>query len=148
MFYVTPEQHKILYENLEKTIGITSNDTQTRNVSRLFYTNPEATVFTNNGKLLDVSCCIPSTEKSDKIMPVVENIEEMKESGELDRREAGFMKWFLMNTSTGNRHENLTKAAYFFRDLGVNWKDKVARLNAMLIEPMNDSEMKYIYSIK
>ena len=148
MFYVTAEQHKMMYENLEVVLEITSNDAQTRNVSRLFYTNPDATVYINDGKLVDVSCCIPSTEKSDKIMPVMQNLEEQAENGELDKREAGFMKWFLMNTSSGNRHENLTKAAYFFKDLGLDWKYKVSYLNNMLPEPMNEAEMKYIYSIE
>ena len=147
-FYVTPEQHKMMYENLEVALEITSNDTQTRNVSRLFYTNPDAEVITHEGKLVDISCCIPSTEKSDKIMPVMENLAEQEASGELGRREAGYMKWFLMNTSSGNRHDNLTKAAYFFKDIGIDWKEKVRYLNNMLPEPMNEAEMKFIYSIK
>jgi len=148
MFYVTPEQHKKMYENLETTMGITSNDPQTRNVSRLFYTNPDAEVIVHDGKLVDVSCCIPSTEKSDKIMPIMENIEEQRESGRLSKREAGMIKWFIMNTSEGNRHENLTRIAYFFKDLGMNWKQKVHELNAMLDKPMTEKELKYIYSIK
>ena len=147
-FYVTPEQHKTMYENLEKALNISSNDTQTRNVSRLFYTNPEATIYQNDtDKTVDISCCIPSTERSDKIMPVIQNIAEQEESGELDKRVAGFIKWFFMNTSEGNRHDNLTKAAYFFKDLNMNWKHEVSKINQMLTNPMTEPEMKYIYSI-
>lgn len=148
MFYVTPDQHKMMYENLEVTMDITSNDEQTRNVSRLFYTNPDCEIYQNEGELVDVSCCIPSTDKSDKIMPIMENLAEQESTGELGRREAGFYKWFLMNTSSGNRHQHLTNAAYFFKDLGTDWKQHVFKLNNMLAEPMKEAEMKYIYSIE
>ena len=146
-YYVTEDQHKRLYENLADALDV-HNDTQTKNVSRLWFTNPEAEIFENHAELMDITPYIPDTIKSDKIMPVITDINTQVEEGELGRREAGFIKWFLINTSDGNRHDHLTKAAYFFKDLGLPWKDRVTRLNNMLNNPMSDADMRFIYSIK
>lgn len=145
-YYVTEDQHKRMYENLAEGLDV-HNDTQTKNVSRLWYTNPKATVYENEAGLLDVTPYIPDTIKSNNIMPVITDINTQVEEGELGRREAGYIKYFLTNTSEGNRHEMLTKAYYFFRDLGLDPDTKVTRLNAMLANPMKDSDMKFIYSI-
>ena len=45
-YYVTEDQHKRMYENLADGLDV-HNDTQTKNVSRLWFTNPEATLFEN-----------------------------------------------------------------------------------------------------
>ena len=141
-FYVTAEQHKNMYANLEVALEITSNDTKTRNVSRLFYTNTDAEVFLNDGKLIDVSCCIPSTDKSDKIMPVMQNIEEQQESGEMGKREAGFIKYVLMNTGPGNRNDMIHNYLRFLQDLGTSdIANKVWGLNSMLIDPLPEHEI-------
>ena len=149
-FYVTPDQHKSLYINIEEFLGLKNNDIQTRNTSRLWYTNPDAILFDNEGQLLDVTFLLPSTDKSDTYIPRMQEVNRSLEDGEVSRREAGFIKWFLMNTSEGNRHENLTKAAYFFyQGLGLSdWKSRVSRLNLTLANPMTDREMKFIHSIK
>jgi len=146
MYYVTPDQHKIMYENIEQILGIHSNDTQTRNVSRLFYTNPNAEIiYENDGlKLVDVSCCIPDTEKSEKILPNLQNISEQEEIGEMDRREAGMFKWVIMNTSVGNRNGNLFRAGMFFKELGQDFKAKLIYLNNMLIEPLSEREINQL----
>ena len=143
-FYVTPEQHKMMYENLEQVLGISSNDPQTRNVSRLFYTNPDAEIYTNDVEnLVDVSCCIPSTEKSDKIMPIMQNVSEQEESGELDRREAGMLKWLFMNTTIGNRNGNLFRYFKFLQDINSpDPESKIKYANNMLTNPLNEQEIK------
>jgi hypothetical protein len=146
-YYVTEDQHKRMYENMAEGLDV-HNDTQTKNVSRLWFTNPEAEVIEHIGEdLFDVTPYIPDTIKSENIMPMVTNINEQVDSGEMSKREAGFTKWFITNTSEGNRHENLTNAYYFFRDLGLDPVEKVSRLNAMLFNPMTEHEMKNIYSI-
>jgi len=148
-FYVTTDQHKDLYINIEDYLSIKNNDIQTRNVSRLWYTNSKALIFKNEGVLLDVTYLLPSTDKSDSYLPKMNEINEEMEEGRLSKREAGYMKYFFAATSKGNRHENLTKAAYFFKDLGMSdWKEKVTRLNLMLSEPMSERDMKFIYSIR
>ena len=146
-FYVTSDQHKGLYMNIEEFLGLKNNDVQTRNVSRLWYTNPKAEIFENEGDLLDVTFLLPSTDKSDNYLPKMNAINDSMDSGEMSTREAGYIKWFLMNTVEGTRHQNLTQAYYFFRDIGVDPDEGVRKLNAMLAHPMTDQEMKFIYSI-
>lgn len=146
-FYVTPDQHKQLYINIEEFLGLENNDIQTRNTSRLWYTNPNAELFENDGELLDVTFLLPSTDKSDTYLPKMIEVNEAVNEGEMSKREAGYIKWFLMNTYEGNRHQNLTNAYYFFRDIGLDPVSKVASLNNRLLKPMTESEMKYIYSI-
>jgi len=144
MFYVSPEQHKQMYANIEELLNITSNDTATRNVSRLFYTNSEAEVYKNEGELLDVLACIPSTIKSDKFMPIITNINEEVDEGKLDRREAGMLKHVL--TNGGTRNDNLYKYIKFLKDLNSNdIQNKVLRLNAMFIPPLDESELKELF---
>ena len=147
-FYVTSDQHKAMYINIENFLGITNNDIQTRNVSRLWYTNPKAIIYENDGQLLDVTFLLPSTEKSDNYLPKMNEINESMNSGDISKREAGYVKWFLTSTYEGNRHQNLTNAYYFYdKELKLDATTKVARLNAMLTNPMTPAEMKYIYSI-
>ena len=78
-YYVTVEQHKELYENLSGVLDIPTYDVATRNVSRLWFTNIEAEVFTNkDGDLLDVRTSIPETEISQKILPNIVKLGEEK----------------------------------------------------------------------
>jgi hypothetical protein len=148
-FYVSPEAHKQLYINLEEFLCIHNNDTQTRNVSRLWFTNSNnSQTFENSGELFDVTPFIPDTDKSDKFKQTFNQATSNVDFDTMDIREAGMLKWFIANTSNGNRHHNLTKLYYFYRDLGSNNIDqKVANANALLSEPMNDRDMKNIYSI-
>ena len=104
-------------------------------------------VIVNNGELFDVALCMPSTERSDSFMPKINDINNSFESGSMSKREAGYSKWFLLSTSEGNRHDKLTSAYYYFRDLGLDPVQKVSGLNSMLLNPMTEPEMKYIYSI-
>ena len=141
-FYVTPDQHKLMYENLEIMLGITANDVKTRNVSRMFFTNPGSTIFENQGDLIDVGCCIPDTISSNHIIPNLENVAQMESTGEMGKREAGFLKWFLANTSEGNRNNNTYQAIKFYQDIGMeNIPYKIEYMNAMLENPLPESEI-------
>ena len=148
-FYVNPEQHKKMYENLETTLMITANDVATRNVSRLFYTNTEAEVFTNTGKLIDVSCCIPDTIISNHVIPNMENINMMEQDGELDRRDAGMMKYAIMNATEGNRNNMVHNYMMFLVDLNhPDIRGKVEYLNAMISVPLDHHELETMMRAK
>ncbi len=140
-FFVTVEQHKELYENLSKVLNIPTYDVATRNVSRLWYTNPKAEVSTNkNGELLDIKCCIPETEKANKILPAIENLD----IDEADRRIGGMMKFVLINTSTGNRNAMMYRLAKFVQEMGGDVNDVVHRTNAMTNDPLPETEVQTI----
>ena len=148
-FYVTPDQHKKMYENLEIMLGITANDVQTRNVSRMFYTNPTATIFENTGDLIDVSACIPDTISSNHIIPNLQNLSEMEATGEMSRREVGMMKWVLTQSSEGNRNNMLHNYMTFLMDLGSSdIRGKVFSLNAMTNSPLDESEVEIMLKAK
>ena len=142
-FYVTPDQHKLMYENLEIMLGITANDVKTRNVSRMFFTNPSATIFENQGDLIDVGCCIPDTISSNHIIPNLENVAQMEATGEMGKREAGMMKYILTQASEGNRNNMLHNYMMFLLDIGSDdIRGKVFYLNAMLNSPLPDHEIE------
>ena len=139
-FFVTVEQHKELYENLSVALEIPIYDVSTRNVSRLWYTNPEAEVHKNKGDILDVRCCIPETEKAEKILPNIINLEV----GEGDRRIEGMIKYILINTTQGNRNAMIFRLAKFTQEMGGNVDDITHRTNQMLGEPMSEGEVNSI----
>jgi hypothetical protein len=144
IYYVTEDQHKRMYENLAESLDV-HNDTQTKNVSRLWFTNPEANIYENHGELLDITPYIPDTIKSEAIMPKIQEINYEVEEGEISKREAGFIKYFITNTTNGTRNGNLFKAAKFFQDLGTTEPEqRVLRLNNMLSEPLPESEVNQI----
>jgi hypothetical protein len=156
-FYVEPEQHKELYNNLAEMLDIKIYDLSCTNAGRMFFTQngkrkenfkPEDGILIakETGDLLDISCCVPDTIKSENIMPVITNINEQVDTGEMSKREAGFVKWFISNTGEGNRNANLYAAGKFYKDLGSDYEEKVVRLNAMLNNPVDDAEIKSILS--
>ncbi len=140
MFYVDAEQHKGLYENLSKVLDVPSYDIATRNQGRLWYTNPETTLYKNEtGELLDVRCCIPETEVSEHIIPNIKNID----LEEQDKRIAGMQKFVLLNAYKGNRNSMLFRLAKFIQEIGGNM-DTVYRTNAMTSEPLPEREVQTI----
>lgn len=150
-YHIDPEGHKQLYANIEEYLGIHNNDTATRNVSRLFFTNSSESVqtYSNTGDLFDISLHLPSTNKSDEFKHNFKEASQNVNFDNMSAREAGILKWFLMNTSEGSRYHNLTKLYYFYLDLGsCNPDEKVAAANRMLNVPMSENDMRNIYSIR
>lgn len=144
MFYVSPEEHKILYENLSIALDIPSYDVQTRNVSRLWFTNPDAEIFKNEGESLDIRCCLPETQTSETAMPAISAINEDEE----DKRIAGMMKWFIINTTKGNRNGNLFNLGCFIAEiLGSQYvSQRLEYANNLLPEPVSGRELETIIS--
>ena len=140
-FYVNPEEHKGLYENLSKVLEIPSYDVATRNQGRLWFTNKEAKVIAkNDGELLDVRCCIPETEVSQHIIPNIENLE----FDEADRRIAGMQKYVLINGVGGNRNNVIFALVKFIIDMGGDVERITHETNQMLLEPLSDTEVNTI----
>ena len=144
MFYVNPEQHKQMYENLSQVLGLPTYDVSTRNVSRLWFTNPGGMVLANKeAELLDVRCCIPTTERAEQVLPKLEDVDFDK----LDIRVQGMLRWLLTNTTEGSRNMNLFRYGAFLRDLGFSSSEIESMLleaNAMLVPPLDDREVAQI----
>ena len=141
-FYVNPEEHKGLYENISKILEIPSYDIATRNQGRLWFTNNKATktIKKDTGDLLDVRCCIPETETAEHIIPNIENL-NLDES---DRRIAGMQKYVLINGVGGNRNNVLFRLAKFVQEMGGDVADIVHRTNNMMMEALPESEVNII----
>lgn len=143
-FYVTINQHKELYENLSKVLGLTTYDVATRNAARLWFTNSDTNIITKKeGDLLDVRCCLPDTEKEEKIRYVsTEDVNEVSS----DRRIQGMIRYTLQNAITGNRNNALYRLFAFVKDIEDMdiAKSVVLSTNQMLSEPLKDSEIKQI----
>lgn len=143
-FYVNPEQHKGLYENITNVIGIPSYDIATRNQGRLWFTNPDAIVTTKReGDLLDVRCCIPETETAQHIIPNLENLSPADED-EISRRTYGMQKHTLINGVGGNRNNAIFRLAKFIQEIGGEVERVVWETNAMLVDPLPEHEVQTI----
>jgi hypothetical protein len=146
-FYVTSDQHKQLYINIEEFLGLQNNDIQTRNVSRLWYTNPDAIIYENKGILLDVTYLLPNTDKSDDYIPKMEAINETYDASsnsEENRRASGMIKWAIMNAIEGQRNTTLYNLGKFMIDLGMEPEDSIRRVNSMITSPLPEPDIKQI----
>lgn len=143
-FFVNPEQHKQMYENIANAFDVSGYDKSTRNVSRLWFTNTEATITKCDGSLLDVTKFLPETTTSNKFKKVVSSVT----ANEKDFRIQGFLKWFFASTANGNRNVNLFKFKKFLDDIQVDAKPYIEKYNAMLDEPLPDKEVRVILRSK
>ncbi len=139
-FYVDAEQHKDLYNNVAELLDISVYDIQTRNVSRLWYTNKHTTLYKNKAKNIDISSCIPATETEKKFSQRLEEIDERYN----DKSITGIYKWFFANTATGNRNDHLFRLGKFVKDLGEDYDMHITATNAMLDEPLSNLDVKHI----
>jgi len=146
-YYVDPEQHKKMYKNIAEFFGFKVYDQATTNISRLWFTNPEAEVFTNVGTKLNAQAFIPETEQGNHALEI---LNKLMDSGvdyedEVERRVAGIKKWFVVNTATGSRNSNLYSAKKLLEEIGVHNVELVLfELNNLLSEPLSDKEVTSI----
>ena len=144
VFYVNPEEHKKLYENLSVVLDIPSYDVATRNQGRLWYVNPTCTMYKNeNGVLLDVRTAIPETETAEHIMPNIEKLEATIDDDEMSRRIFGMQKYVLMNGIAGARNSMIFRLAKFAKEIGAD-VSVVYETNEMLMEPLSETEVRTI----
>jgi len=144
MFYVNPEEHKGLYENLSNVLNIPSYDVATRNQGRLWFTSPGAKVYIEpDGELLDVRCCIPDTETANKIIPTIEKLQEPQDDDETGRRIYGMQKHTIMKGIGGNRNNAIFALAKFLKDVGGDI-NIAYETNQMLMAPLIETEVQTI----
>lgn len=111
--------------------------------SRLYYSNPESEIFNLDGEeLVDLRDYIPETKEVKDTERAIKHAEQY--SG--DERIDGMDKYFLMQTSTGNRSNNMIRYGYALMDKkNLSFEDarsKVLHLNNMLPEPLSESELE------
>lgn len=111
--------------------------------SRLFYGNPDTEIIDLDGdQLIDLRNYIPET-KEVKATEAAIKVGEKHYNG-TDKVD-GLDKYFLMQTSQGNRNNNLMRYGVALIDkkgLDVETaKGKVLGMNSMLIEPLDEAEI-------
>jgi hypothetical protein len=131
-------------DNVAKILGVEIYDRQTRNVSRLWYTNETGEVWVNKtNKLFDITKCIPSMETSKQLMNKIEDVEVLN----LDNRVAGIYRWFFLTTSEGNRNDSSFRIVKMMKDLAMNSSEieqHLTSMNLMLDAPLPDNEIRTI----
>jgi hypothetical protein len=112
--------------------------------SRLYYSNPESEInFLDGDELVDLRSYIPETKE---VRATEESIKHAEKTYSGSENINGLDKYFLMQTSQGNRNNNLVKYGFALIDkkgLSINEaKSKVLSLNDMLIDPLPISEIE------
>ena len=108
-------------------------DTQTNQRARKWLTHA-GTFEYNNGALLDALLFIPKTAKNEERKKVI-----------LDQHSlTNLERWFINNTGTGNRSNQLIKYALMLVDSGMpidSIRNNVLALNSKLADKMDDAEI-------
>lgn len=141
-----------LYDNIANAINLQVYDHNAKDISRLWFTNKEAEIYTNVGELLDPIPYLPETkvnELIEKQKASLENV-DVNDMDNIERRIYGIKKWFLNSTYKGNRVNNLFRVGSFVRDLtnASYAMEIVYELNSMLAEPLKESEVRKFIRIK
>jgi hypothetical protein len=142
---ISEDLFPLFYDKIMEVFGITSNDKATRSLSRLWFTNSEAKIYKNeDGELFDALAFLPETEKNEKLEEAIDSLKEPQDDDEISRRLFGMKKWFLANTSSGNRNDNLFKFGMFCKDLNLNIVSNIEEINSLLLDPLSGSEVNNI----
>ena len=108
-------------------------DRQTNQRSRKWETKAGKHWY-NDGELLDALQFIPKTKKAEEQKAVI------AKQGSLSNLE----RWFINNTSTGNRNNQLAKYAFALVDMNYDLdtiKNNVLALNSKLEDPLSETEV-------
>lgn len=147
-FHLEPKVYSQMYMNVLAALGIPEADEKCRNASRWYYGNPDGEHWYNKGDLLDIRPFIPDSAEKQDADVAVKNYE--KEDAPEDIRIDGALRWFLANTSKGNRNDNLFLLCMLLKDpnrIGTqDWERWAIHANACLAQPMSDRDMMTIIS--
>jgi len=128
-----PEEYREFIQNIYSWLPF-DVDTGTTDRCRKWATHA-GTYEYHNGELLDAMMFIPKTNK---------NEQRIKESVQLANL-SNVERWFVQNTGTGNRSNNLIRFALMLVDGGediVDIDEAVKELNAKIPDPLSEVEIK------
>ena len=144
-FSVDNEKHKEMLQNIAEFLEIPNYDEATRNIDRLWFTNPEGEIIENEGELLDVSAFIPDTHKRERMSQHLSRTGTI-DIGDADKRYEGMLKWFIANTDEGNRNNNAYKFGTYmlYRLERQTWEEDLRYANNMLYAPLDEKEIEHV----
>lgn len=111
------------------------SDTASGQRARKWATTEGTEIHVNHGALLDALLFIPRTSKND------ERQQRMTQFQDMD----GIERWFMSNSSEGNRNNQLLRYALMLVDSGYNLVDidmKIDSLNRKLDNPLSSDEIE------
>lgn len=127
------DEYKIFMNNLYEWLPF-KVDTQTNQRSRKWLTNPGKHFYSKGEELIDARMFIPKTKKNDERKQI------MKTYANLNNLE----RWFIQNSSEGNRNNQLLRYALLLVDMGYDHTDvrtKVVGLNSGIIDRLEEEEI-------
>ena len=148
-FHLTPKVYSEMYMNVINSLGIAEADTKCRNASRWYYGNPEGEHWYNYGDLLDIRTYIPDSSENQDATASINNYDKShsdKSNAPSSVRVDAAIRWFLSNTATGNRNDNLFKLGMLLKEKieEPEWALWLRNANNCLSHPLPDSDMKSI----
>ena len=147
-FHLTAIVYSEMYMNVINSLGIAEADSKCRNASRWYYGNPEGEHWYNKGDLLDIRTYIPDSSEHQDASTSLNNYanQRYKSNAPASIRVDAAIRWFLSNTATGNRNDNLFKLGMLLKEKieEPDWAMWLLNANTCLSHPLPDSDMKSI----
>ena len=147
-FHLTAKVYSEMYMNVINSLGIAEADSKCRNASRWYYGNPEGEHWYNKGDLLDIRTYIPDSSEHQDASTSLNNYDNQryKSTAPASIRVDAAIRWFLSNTATGNRNDNLFKLGMLLKEKieEPDWAMWLLNANTCLSHPLPDSDMKSI----
>ena len=145
-FHLSPAVYSDMYMNVINSLGIEEADTQCRNASRWYYGNPDGEYWYNEGELLDIRTFIPDSSEHKEASSSVNKYDTSTYDAPASVRVDAALRWFLANTSKGNRNKNIFLLGALLKDsqkiAEPDWAGWLQRANACLSQPLSESDMK------
>ena len=145
-FHLSPAVYSDMYMNVINSLGIEEADTQCRNASRWYYGNPDGEHWYNEGELLDIRTFIPDSSEHKEASGSVNKYDTTSYDAPASVRVDAALRWFLANTSKGNRNKNIFLLGALLKDsqkiAEPDWAGWLQRANACLSQPLSESDMK------
>jgi hypothetical protein len=110
------------------------SDTATGQRARKWATTDGTQIHVNDGEPLDALLFIPRTSKNDERQAQLQNFQNMN----------GLERWFMSNSISGNRNNQLIRYGFMLVDAGYNLIDieiKIESLNNKLSSPLPKDEI-------
>ena len=147
-FHLTSKVYSEMYMNVINSLGIAEADSKCRNASRWYYGNPEGEHWYNKGDLLDIRTYIPDSSEHQDASTSLNNYDNQRDKSNAPAsiRVDAAIRWFLSNTATGNRNDNLFKLGMLLKEKieEPDWAMWLLNANTCLSHPLPDSDMKSI----
>lgn len=145
-FHLSPKIYSDMYMNVINSLGIEEADTQCRNASRWYYGNPDGEYWYNEGELLDIRTFIPDSSEHLEASHSVNKYDTSTYSAPASVRVDAAIRWFLSNTSVGNRNKNIFLLGALLKDstkIGEpDWQGWLMKANSCLSHPLSESDMR------